>query len=55
MLVDIVAEKGWTQPIQTADAIESWLDNNGYKLPPKPFSIHSEDSIKFMQEIIQPG
>ncbi len=46
---------GWSDPKATADKLEAFLDSKGYKLPEGLLSIHSEESIKFMEELVQPG
>ncbi len=53
--IKIVRDMGWSDPKATADKLEAFLDSKGYKLPEGLLSIHSEESIKFMEELVQPG
>ena len=51
-LCSLIQKQGWRNPKITDKLIRDWLKENNFNIEESP-SIHSDMSIKFMQEVIQ--
>ncbi len=52
LLQDIIREHGWKDPKKTKELIFEALDKHGFTLPEGRLSIHSENSKRFMQLVV---